>query len=282
MGLRQGEGSGLPVVHDYPVGLTGFKRRSDGLDGVEFHQLLLAGNCPGRGRRLHERNPHDDVIAVQLQRLITGADAALYGGLVVAHPQQMFWLVGYQVRPRYSDWNLDPCPPVAAACLIGRRLHQRQEHIHFVRIATGDHLVRRIVDERKVGVGFDDSRLNCIGIPGVDIFAAISNLELDRNLPGASDGLASDKRSRAVGVGYVPQLDYQGCVWTEGQPFPVGDGAAYRCVGVPPRRRFPCRRCFPCRWRFPRRVGRIGLALTCRGSQQHDPDAHNGKQCGFG
>ena len=56
-GPRQGEGGGLPAVYYHPVGLPWLKRRSNGLHGVKFHHLLVAGNGSGAGWRRHQRNP---------------------------------------------------------------------------------------------------------------------------------------------------------------------------------------------------------------------------------
>ena len=128
--------------------------------------------------------------------------------VVVSEARQRFRLVRYQVGPNYSDRDLHPRPPVrggvTAPDQIGRGLHQHQEHIHLIGITVGDYLICRIVGEGKATVGFDDFRNYRISTPGVNVFTAISDLELDGNLTGAGDGLASDKRSGGIGIGYVP------------------------------------------------------------------------------
>ena len=56
-GIRQGEGGDQPLVNEHPVGPAGFKRLADGLHGVEFDDLLVAGDRPRGRRRLHQGEP---------------------------------------------------------------------------------------------------------------------------------------------------------------------------------------------------------------------------------
>ena len=107
----------------------------------------------------------------------------------------MFSLVRYQVGPAYLGRDLDPFPPVNAFIdLVGRRLNEHQDHVHLVRVAARDYLISRIVGEGQAGVRLDDVGAYGIGIPRVDVVTVVFNLELDGDLAGVGDSLASDQR----------------------------------------------------------------------------------------
>ena len=113
--------------------------------------------------------------------------------------------------------DLDPGAPVCVVVyLVGRGLDQDEDHVHLVGIAAGDDVVGGVVGEGEAAVGLDYPGAHRVGVPGVYVLAVVAEVEVDGDLTGPGDGLASDERRGGVGVGDIPQLDYEGCVPVSG------------------------------------------------------------------
>ena len=175
--------------------------RRDGKDCVQLNDFFAAGDGPGSRRGLHDRHTGDDVIAVKFHLLVARAGAALQGGLVVPDPQEGFGFVGDEVAPGYPGWSFNPGPPVGVGTAglfqqVGRRLDQDEDHVDFVGVAAGDHVVCGVVGEGQAPIGFDDVRLDRVSVARVDVIPVVFHLELDGDPARIGHGLARNQRGR--------------------------------------------------------------------------------------